>query len=106
MPKATYNIVVGWDYLGFSARVSFRYQYTTLTSLDSRYSLADSYYDNVLLTDISLKQKLIENMSIFANFTNVGSHIDNYYYTSPNGSLPTSEQTYGFNAQFGLSYAY
>ena len=106
MPKATYNITIGWDYLEFSSRVSFRYQYTELTSLDSRYSLADSYYDNVLLVDISLKQKLFENMSIFANLTNVGSHVDSYYYTSPKGPLPTSEQTYGFNAQFGLRYEY
>jgi len=106
MPNATYNIIAGWDYLGFSSRVSFRYQYTTLTSLDSRYAVADAYYDNVLLVDVSLKQKLIENLSIFANFTNIGAHVDNYYYQSPNGPLPTSEQTYGFNAQFGLSYAY
>ena len=105
MPKATYNIIVGWDYLGFSSRVSFRYQQTTLQYIDSKFSIGDSYYDNVLLVDIMLKQKIIGNLSVFANLTNIGSHIDDYYYHAPtNTNLPTSEQTYGFNAQFGISF--
>jgi TonB-dependent receptor len=105
MPKATYNVIVGWDYLGFSSRVSFRYQQTTLTSLDSKFSIADAYYDNVLLTDIMVKQKIFGNLSVFANFTNIGSHIDDYYYHAPiNLNLATSQQTYGFNAQFGFNY--
>jgi len=107
MPKATYNVIVGWDYLGFSSRVSFRYQQTTLTSLDSKFSIADAYYDNVLLTDIMVKQKIFGNLSVFANFTNIGSHVDDYYYHAPiNLNLPTSQQTYGFNAQFGVSFYY
>jgi TonB-dependent receptor len=107
MPKATYNVIVGWDYLGFSSRVSFRYQQTTLTSLDSKFSIADAYYDNVLLTDIMVKQKIVGNVSVFANFTNIGSHVDDYYYHAPiNLNLPTSQQTYGFNAQFGVSFYY
>jgi TonB-dependent receptor len=107
MPKATYNVIVGWDYLGFSSRFSFRYQQTTLTSLDSQFSLADAYYDNVLLVDIMLKQKVMGNLSVFANFTNIGSHVDDYYYHAPVGkNLPTRQETYGFNAQFGVNYYY
>jgi hypothetical protein len=103
-PKAIYNAIIGWDYLGFSSRVSFRYQQTTLTGLDAKFSLADTYYDNVLLVDVSLKQKIIGNLALFTNFMNIGSHVDDYYYTSPKGNLPTSSQTYGFTAQFGVSY--
>jgi hypothetical protein len=107
MPKAIYNVIVGWDYLGFSSRVSFRYQQTTLTSLDAKFSMADAYYDNVLLVDIMVKQKLLDNVSVFANFINIGSHIDDYYYHAPiNLNLPTSQQAYGFNAQFGVSFYY
>jgi TonB-dependent receptor len=105
-PKAIYNAIIGWDYLGFSSRVSFRYQQTTLTSLDAKFSLADAYYDNVLLIDISLKQKIIGSLSVFTNFTNIGSHVDDYYYSSPNGKLSTSAQTYGFNMQFGITMSY
>jgi hypothetical protein len=107
MPDATYNVIVGWDYLGFSTRVSFRYQKTTLTGLDSKYSIADQYYDNVLLTDITAKQRINDHLSIFASFTNIGAHIDSYYENVPTGQqLPTSQQTYGFSAQFGASYAF
>jgi TonB-dependent receptor len=104
-PKAIYNAILGWDYKGFSSRVSARYQQKTLTSLDSKYSLADSYYDNVLLIDVALKQRIVENVAVFASFTNVNSHVDDYYYASPKGNLSTSSQTYGLNAQFGVSYS-
>ena len=107
MPKAIYNIIVGWDYLGFSSRVSFKYQQTTLTSLDSQNSLADAYGDNALLVDIMVKQKLLDNVSVFANFINIGSHIDDYYYHAPiNLNFPTSQQAYGFNARFGINFYY
>jgi TonB-dependent receptor len=107
MPKAIYNVIVGWDYLGFSSRVSFKYQQTTLTILDSKYSIADVYYNNALLVDIMVKQQIMGNLSVFANFRNIGSHIDDYYYHSSVGkNFPTSSQSYGFNAQFGVSLYY
>ena len=111
-PKAIYNAILGWDYRGFSSRFSLRYQQQTLSSLDTRYSVRDAYYDNVLLLDISLRQQIVGNLSIFADVTNVNSHIDNYYleyYNGNNGTsgrLPTSEQTYGLNSQLGLSLWY
>ncbi len=111
-PKAIYNAILGWDYKGFSSRFSLRYQELTLTSMDTQYGLEDSYYDNVLLLDISLKQQIIENLSVFANATNVNGHVDNYYYSHPAyltvaaANLPTAGQTYGLNAQLGLSFSY
>jgi hypothetical protein len=80
--------------------------------MDTQYGLEDSYYDNVLLFDISLKQQIIENLSVFANATNVNGHVDNYYFNHPaylalpSANLPTSGQTYGLNAQFGISFSY
>jgi hypothetical protein len=119
-PKATYNAIVGWDYMGFSSRFSFRYQQKTTTYIDTKYGLQDSYYDNVLLVDISLKQKIMEGLSIYANATNINNHIDNYYYSHPAysyssstttynypaGQLPTSQQTYGWALQVGISFVY
>ena len=116
-PSAIYNAIIGWDYKGFSSRFSFRYQQKTLTSMDTRFGLQNSYYDNVLLVDISLKQKIIDNLSVFANATNINNHIDNYYFshptyvtstgtTYPAGKLPTSGQTYSWALQFGISYGY
>ncbi|MFZ0454633.1 MAG: TonB-dependent receptor [Ignavibacteriaceae bacterium] len=115
-PSAIYNAIIGWDYKGFSSRVSFRYQQKTLTSVDTRFGLQDTYYDNVLLVDVSLKQQIWEGLAVFANASNINNHIDNYYYshptyvsattTYPAGNLPTSGQTYGWIAQFGVSYTY
>ncbi len=115
-PSAIYNAIIGWDYKGFSSRVSFRYQQKTLTSVDTRFGLQDTYYDNVLLVDVSLKQQIWEGLAVFANASNINNHIDNYYYshptyvsattTYPAGNLPTSGQTYGWIAQFGVSYNY
>jgi hypothetical protein len=115
-PKAIYNAMLGWDYKGFSARFSLSYQKITLTSMDTRYGLENYYYDNVSLLDISLKQEILNNLSVFVNATNINSHIDNYYFAHPEytsstttyaaGQLPTSGQTYGWNAQFGISYNY
>jgi TonB-dependent receptor len=106
-PKAIYNAILGWDYMGFSSRFSLRYQQATITSIDTRYSLRDSFYDNLLLIDISLKQQIMNNLSVFVNATNINTHIDKYYLTIPDGTqLPTNQQTYGWNAQFGVSFNY
>lgn len=115
-PEAIYNAIIGWDYKDFSSRVSFRYQQKTLTSVDTRYNLRNSYYDNVLLIDVSVKQEIMPNLDVFLNATNIGNHVDKYYYSHPEyisssqtyqaGDLPTSGQTYGWALQMGISYKY
>jgi TonB-dependent receptor len=105
-PKSIANAILGWDYMGFSTRVSFRYQQTTLTSLDEKFSLSDSYYDNFLLIDVSAKQQILDNLAVFANFTNLTSHIDDYYINGVIGQLPTRSQSYGLRGQFGVMYNY
>ena len=111
-PKGIYNAILGWDYKGFSSRFSLEYQELSLQSIDTQYGLRNSYYDNVLLFDISLKQQIIDNLYIFANATNLNNHVDSYYYSHPAylavgaGNLPTYGQTYGMNAQLGLSFSY
>jgi TonB-dependent receptor len=111
-PKAIYNAILGWDYKGFSSRFSVRYQQLTLTSMDTRYGLENSYYDNVLLVDISLKQQIIDNLALFGSATNINNHTDSYYFSHPGylnypaGQLPTSGQTYGWALQLGLTFNY
>jgi hypothetical protein len=81
--------------------------------MDTQFGLRDAFYDNVALLDISLKQQLfIENLAVFFNATNVNAHVDDYYYSHPAigavaaGTLPTSQQTYGWAAQLGVSFSY
>ena len=37
-PASILNVILGWDYKGFSSRISYRYQAKTVESLDARYS--------------------------------------------------------------------
>jgi len=106
IPDAVYNAIIGWDYLGFSSRVSFKYQGKTLVSLDPVYSMADIYYDGALQVDITLKQKLTDHLLIFANFIDIGSHIDSYYMNTLAGEMPTNQQMNRWSMQFGAGYVF
>lgn len=104
-PESILNVILGWDFKGFSSRISYRYQSRTVESLDARYSIYDSYYDAFSLVDLMLKQKITKNLSCYANLTNIANHIDDYYFGEQGEgkpALPTSAQFYGFRAQLGL----
>lgn len=105
-PKLIFNVILGWDYKGFSARASYRFQDRTLQNLDSRYSLYDRYYDTFSLIDIMLKQKITNNLSSFVNLTNISNHVDEYFFSEQPGkpALPTRSEFYGFRAQAGVKY--
>ena len=107
-PRSILNLILGWDYKGFSSRVSYRYQDRTLQSLDTKLSVFDRYYDSFSLIDISLKQNINEHYALYVNMTNVGNHIDDYLIGAQGGnpSLPTSSEYYGFRSQFGISIKY
>jgi TonB-dependent receptor len=103
-PASILNVIVGWDFKGFSSRVSYRFQDKTVNSLDTRYSVFDAYYDTFSLIDVMLKQKITDNISAYANLTNIGNHVDDYYYGEQEDkpALPTNSQFYGFRAQVGV----
>jgi len=104
-PGNILNLVVGWDYSGFSARISYRYQGSVLQSKDGLFSLRDSYYDSFTLVDVMLKQRINDHVSCYANLTNINNHVD-YYFFGEQGpekpELPTSRNFYGFRAQLGV----
>jgi TonB-dependent receptor len=105
-PASILNVILGWDFKGFSGRVSYRYQSKTVEGLDARYSVFDRYYDSFTLIDLMLKQQITKNLSVFANLTNIGNHIDDYYFGEQGDkpALPTSSQFYGFRAQLGVKF--
>ncbi len=106
-PNAILNLILGWDYKGFSSRFSFRYQGNTLQNQDSRLSLSNSFYDTFTWVDVSLKQKITKNLSAFANLTNVSRHIDDYFIRfGGHTTLPTNSEQYGLRGQFGVTFKY
>lgn len=106
-PNAILNLILGWDYKGFSSRFSFRYQGNTLQNQDSRLSLSNSFYDTFVWMDVSLKQKITKNISVFANLTNVSQHIDDYFIRfGGHTTLPTNSEQYGLRGQIGIRFRY
>ena len=104
-PSSILNVILGFDYKGFSGRISYRYQSNTVEGLDTRYSIFDSYYDTFSLVDLMLKQNITKNISAYANLTNLGNHVDEYFFAEQGNDrpqLPTNSQFYGFRAQLGV----
>ena len=109
-PEQILNVILGWDYKGFSSRVSYRFQAKTVESLDAHYSVFDSYYATFSLWDLMLNQKITKNISCYANLSNIGNHIDDYYFGAQpahnaykaQSALPIRSEFYGFRAQLGV----
>jgi len=103
-PKALYNIRIGWDYRGFSSRLSFRYQAETMSGVDAQYELRDRFTEDLFRIDLSIKQNITRHLSFHADFANMNEHIDDAYLGNVRKKLPTSSEFYGFTSQFGLRY--
>ena len=70
------NVSVGYDYRGFSSRVSMQYQGATLRSIGGRPEL-DQYTDDYLRFDASIRQRFFGgNFSVFANLHNITNRED------------------------------
>ena len=103
-PTDMWNIRVGWDYKGFSTRVSFRYQGQALSSLDPTLQLQDTYSKAQFIVDWSAKQNLSKNLSIQADVSNLNQYIDESDIHLNNVLYPTSMASYGLLADIGLRY--
>ena len=70
------NVSVGYDYRGFSSRVSMQYQGATLRSIGSRPE-TDLYTDDYLRFDASIRQRFFDgDFSVFANLHNITNRED------------------------------
>ncbi|MCK5795132.1 MAG: TonB-dependent receptor, partial [Anaerolineales bacterium] len=105
-PKDIFNAGIGWDFRGFSSRLSFRYQGETLSVFDTKYSLRDQYTADLFRIDLSLKQKITDKLSVHADFANINKHIDDAFIQVKGMQLPTQSEYYGYTIQFGIRYVY
>ena len=70
------NIALGYDYRGFSTRISMQYQGATLRSIGSRPE-TDQYTDDYLRFDASIRQRFFNRrLSLFANVNNLTNRPD------------------------------
>lgn len=96
------NMTVGYDYKGFSGRVSMLYQGATLSSVGSRIE-NDSFTHALLRWDVSLRQRIFKsNASLSFNIYNLTNEPDRSYQSS--WGYPTDEEYYGWSMDVGLRY--
>jgi len=95
----TANISVGYDYLGFSARVSGYFQGPYLSSI------SENYYEDVRQRsfsrwDVAFKQVFTDNVSVFLNVNNFTNVIEGSELVLD--SRKGSNYLYGVSAELGL----
>ncbi len=101
-PDDIINISLGYDYKGFSARISMLYQDDILSTINFWEELRSST-DTYVRWDFSAKQKLpLEGLQVFLNLNNITSAVDKSLIFG--SGYPISEQHYGMTADLGIRY--
>lgn len=98
----TANGWLGYDYKGFSGRVSVGYQGTRLTGVNT--STLDPGYNNYgaeyIRVDASFRQKMSKMVSVLLNLNNLTNAYEGGYRFKP--QYPTGRTLYGFTADLGI----
>jgi TonB-dependent receptor len=106
-PNHILNSYLGFDYKGFSTRLSVLLQTNTFGGSGGRYPENDSFSEDYLRLDFSAKQKLPllgGNSEIFFDISNLNSENNRQVQRSINGY--TNIQNYGLTANLGIRLRY
>jgi len=98
-PKDVFNFSVGYDYKGFSSRVSMLYQDNIFKRPDFWYQLR-SITDKMTRWDLSVKQNFPFGIQLFFNLNNITGESD--VTLNQRNSFPTAEEHYGMSADLGI----
>lgn len=101
-PSSVANVTLGYDYRGFSARISYLYQSDILRGLASNPE-NDRFTDDYWRIDASVKQSLPYGLQLFGNFNNLNNRKDSNFQSSI-GNYPTFIEYYGFTMDLGLRF--
>lgn len=106
-PSDILNITLGYDLKGFSGRVSMLYQSKTTTgSFGRQFETGDDLFvDDYVRFDVSLQQKIQENLQVYANFNNLNNRQD-VRQQSDTDRYPTRKEYYGFTMDVGVRYKF
>ena len=101
-PNDIVNLSVGYDYKGFSGRVSMVNQTNVFTGPNFWPELR-SYKARYVRWDFSAKQELPwPGLSVFLDLNDLNNASDTYI--DPGNGLPTSQNTYGITADLGIRW--
>lgn len=95
----TANLTIGYDYKGFSTRVSGYFQGPYLAVI-SNLENQDQYQKAFSRWDLALKQIVSENISVFVNVNNFTNTIEGGYLSF--GDLDNGGYLYGISADLGI----
>jgi TonB-dependent receptor len=101
-PANIANVTLGYDIMGFSARLSFLYQSDIQTGISTAGSL-DSYTADYARWDLTLLQRLDWGLEIFANLSNLNARPDKNL-ASYRETQPTYIEYYGFTMDLGIRF--
>ncbi len=103
-PASIFNARIGWDYKGFSTRVSFRYQGSTITEVDPLHSLLDEENQAMFRIDLMLQQKITKRLSVSLDIANLNNYIDDRVVDALGVIYPKQSEYYGMNIVLGVRY--
>ena len=99
-PTHIMNMTLGYDYEGFSVRVSYLWQSDRVTYVgDTEYT--DSFTSSYDRWDIAVQQRFGNNIQLYLNFNNINNKHDESLQ-GHNATSPTSLQYYGPTIDLGV----
>jgi TonB-dependent receptor len=108
------NVTLGYDYKGFSTRLSYLFQSNTTAGVNSVNPLFDQFVGDYSRFDLSVRQQLQAGIELFANLNNLNSRPDQRYtyQNSVTGDYEFTDDTlsyrelYGFTVDVGARYRF
>jgi outer membrane receptor protein involved in Fe transport len=97
------NFSVGYDFAGFSARVSMHYQTESLDNVGV-ITENDTYTNSFTRWDISMRQEITKSLKAYLNFINITNNPDGSYQYNPN--RPSMIEYYGMMVDFGVQFEF
>jgi hypothetical protein len=93
------NIALGYDYLGFSGRISLFKQSESIESVGTQKEL-DDYRSGFTRLDLSVKQAVTDYLNVFVNAVNITNNEDQAFQSV--SDFDTSLEDYGRSFELGL----
>jgi len=102
-PDDVLNAYIGYDYEGFSARLSFLFQGNSVSNIGA-FAEQDGFTKDYFRIDASVRQKLpFTGLQLFLDINNLNNRSNDAAQASINGF--TSQQYYGLTANLGVRFS-
>lgn len=104
-PSDILNIALGYDYKGFSGRISLYYQSDVFTG-NSFFSHYRSFQPTYYRFDLSIKQDLpVKGLQVFLNLNNINRAVE-VRYVNGYQDFPSRMEYYGMSGDIGLKWIF